>query len=334
MKTVQCIAIISLILVVIADSSTSLPTAKVFAHLGENVTLPCRLLHKDSGAFGDVGIRVKWTKKDSDEEEDVLLSMGFHKKTYGSFEDRVHLLQQDSEDASLVIDDVTFDDVGKYHCEVINGMKDTVQEVILALKGSEALGVVFPYSPPLGRYNLNFKSAVMTCKDQGALVASYEQLYNAWRGGLDWCNAGWLNDGTVQYPITKPREPCGGVKNGPGLRNYGRRDKKSLFDVFCFAPAVNGHVYWLEQPERLSFYEAVQACLDDGAEIANVGQIFAAWKIDRFDRCDAGWLADGSVRYPITRPRRNCSPTEAAVRFVGFPEKMQKSFGVYCYKNQ
>lgn len=101
-------------------------------------------------------------------------------------------------------------------------------------------GVVFPYSPHVGRYNLNFTNAVQACMEQDAAVATFDQLYEAWRGGLDWCNAGWLNDGTVQYPINKPREPCGGSNNGPGLRTYGRRDKKSRFDVFCYASALKG----------------------------------------------------------------------------------------------
>lgn len=60
--------------------------------------------------------------------------------------------------------------------------------------------------------------------------------------------------------------------------------------------------------------------------------MFAAWKLLGYDRCDAGWLADGSVRYPISRPRRRCSPTEAAVRFHGFPDKKHKLYGVYCFK--
>lgn len=102
-------------------------------------------------------------------------------------------------------------------------------------------GVVFPYSPPVGRYNLNFHEAEQACLDQDAVVASFDQLYEAWRGGLDWCNAGWLSDGTVQYPITKPREPCGGANAVAGLRNYGLRDKDtSLFDVFCFASVLKG----------------------------------------------------------------------------------------------
>lgn len=110
----------------------------------------------------------------------------------------------------------------------------------------------------------------------------------------------------------------------------------------CSSPAtadsslalLSGRFYWLVQPERLTFAEAVQACLDDGAEIAKVGHIYSAWKLENYDRCDGGWLADGSVRYPISRPRERCSPTEAAVRFMDFPDKMQKSYGVYCFKDE
>lgn len=107
-------------------------------------------------------------------------------------------------------------------------------------------GVVFPYSTHLGRYNLNFHDAEVACLEQGAVVASFEQLYQAWRGGLDWCNAGWLSDGTVRYPITNPRQPCGGSL-AAGLRNYGRRNKtSSYFDVFCFTSGYNGaYSLWL-----------------------------------------------------------------------------------------
>lgn len=313
-----------------------MPTVKILAFLGENITLPCKLQHKDTSSFAHVGVRVKWTKVAEDESlnEDVLLSMGLHKKTYGSFEDRVFLSETDSSSADLTITEVSSEDAGKYRCEIINGMTDTLMEVILVVEKGLKNGVVFPYSPNTGRYNLNFTGAVAACLEQGAVVASHDQLYDAWRDGLDWCNAGWLSDGTVKYPIVNPRGPCGGANNGPGLRSYGLQNRQSLYDVFCFAPALKGRFYWLVQPERLTFAEAVQACLDDGAEIAKVGHIFSAWKLENYDRCDAGWLADGSVRYPISRPRKNCSPTEAAVRFVEFPDKMQKSYGVYCFKDE
>ncbi|XP_075955566.1 hyaluronan and proteoglycan link protein 1a [Anarhichas minor] len=339
MTSLLCITIFSLTLAGSAFSQSMsyppLPTVMVLADLGTNVTLPCRLPAKDALAFGNIGIRVKWTKVAEDEalNEDVLLSMGLHKKTYGSFAGRVFLTDE-VEDATITITDVSTDDSGKYRCEIINGMVDFMEEITLDVQGGLTDGVVFPYSPSTGRYNLNFDNATQACLEQNASVATLDQLHQAWKGGLDWCNAGWLSDGTVHYPVTRARGPCGGNK-GPGLISYGSRDKqKGRFDVFCFASALKGHFYWLVQPDRLTFDEAVQGCLDDGAEIARVGHIYSAWKLEGFDRCDAGWLADGSVRYPISRPRKNCSPTEAAVRFVGFPDKMQKSYGVYCYKDE
>lgn len=310
----------------------------VYADLGENVTLPCHMLHGDSFGIPMLnGMRVKWTKVADDERynEDVLVGMGFHIKTYNSFAGRASLQKENDADASLVLDEISLEDSGKYRCEVFTGMEEQIFDVLLEVKGILNNGVVFPYSPPGGRYNLNFHSAEQACLEQGAVVASFDQLLEAWKGGLDWCNAGWLSDGTVQYPITKPRQPCGGTSNGPGLRSYGRRDKKlSRYDVFCYATPLTGRLYWLVQPERLSYDEAVQACINDGAELAKVGQMYAAWKMENYDRCDAGWLADGSVRYPISRPRKNCSPTEAAVRLIGFPDKAQKLYGVYCYKDE
>lgn len=339
MVSLLCITLISLTLAGTSYSQppnpNSLMTVMVFAEPGSNVTMPCRLPDPDGSAFG---IRVKWGKLADDgvTYDDVLVSMGFHIKTYGNFEDRAFLQQEDSDDGSVIITDVSVKDNGKYRCEIVNGVEDIVQEITLEVQGDGFglnKGVVFPYSPSTGRYNLNFHDAVKACEDQDAVVATFDQLFEAWKGGLDWCNAGWLNDSTVQYPITKPREPCGGTNSGPGVRNYGRRDRhRGRYDVFCHTAELKGHLYWLVQPDRLTFDEATQACLDDGAEIAKVGQMYAAWKLKAFDRCDAGWLADGSVRYPIAKPRKNCSPTEAAVRFVSFPDKQVKSYGVYCYR--
>ncbi|KAK9974410.1 hypothetical protein ABG768_022511 [Culter alburnus] len=326
------IALFSLALLFFASSlhveaQDSESRIKVYANRGDNITLPCRL----DGLSSLFGNRIKWTKLEDDSTEtDVLMSMGFHKKTYGNYQDRVYLLEADDNDATLVFTNLDLKDYGTYRCEIINGMNDKTVEVDLELQG-----VVFPYSPPLGRYNLNFQNAEAACLEQDAVVASFEQLYAEWKSGLDWCNAGWLNDGTVQYPITKPREPCGGARTLAGLRNYGRRDKSnSRYDVFCFTASIQGRFYYLIQPKKLNYDEAVNACMRDGAEIAKVGHMYAAWKLLGYDRCDAGWLADGSVRYPISRPRKNCSPTEAAVRLVGFPNKKQQLYGVYCFKPQ
>ncbi|KAJ8285549.1 hypothetical protein GJAV_G00028100 [Gymnothorax javanicus] len=305
---------------------------RVITYRGGNVTLPCRL-NRDADDFSSSSMRIKWSKLSPDlsQEIDVLVGMGSHKKTYNGYQGRAFLAEEDDTDASLILINIQLEDVGKYRCEVIDGMDDATDVVTLELKG-----VVFPYSPRLGRYNLNYHEAEKACQSQDAVVASFDQLYQAWKEGMDWCNAGWLNDGTVQYPINTPRGPCGGNETAPGVRSYGRRDKQnSRYDVFCFTSNFEGRFYYLEagrNVSQLTYDDAVRACEYDGAVIASVGHMFSAWKLLSYDRCDAGWLADGSVRYPITRPRRHCSPTEAAVRFVGFPDKTQTLFGVYCYR--
>lgn len=110
------------------------------------------------------------------------------------------------------------------------------------------LGVVFPYHPRGGRYKLTFTEAQRACAEQDGILASAEQLHAAWRDGLDWCNAGWLRDGSVQYPVSHPREPCGGAgstgvgegANG-GVRNYGyRHNAEERYDAFCFTSNLPG----------------------------------------------------------------------------------------------
>lgn len=76
----------------------------------------------------------------------------------------------------------------------------------------------------------------------------------------------------------------------------------------------------------------MQACKNNGAAVAKVGQLYAAWKIQLLDRCEAGWLEDGSIRYPIVNPRARCGGREPGVRNLGFPDKKYKLFGVYCFK--
>ncbi|XP_077353366.1 hyaluronan and proteoglycan link protein 1 isoform X3 [Festucalex cinctus] len=307
---------------------TSQPS-RVLSRRGGNATLPCTI-RRDQSLTPNRKMRIKWTKLTSDllTEVDVFAAMDYHKRSYGSFHGRVRLRGSSPWDASLVIDDITLDDYGRYKCEVIDGLEDATAVVSLDLEG-----VVFPYSPRLGRYNLNFQDAERACREQDGVVASPEQLREAWRGGLDWCNAGWLSDGSVQYPITSPRGPCGGERTPAGVRSYGLRDKdKNHFDVFCFTSHYKGHFYFLPHAAKLTYGEAAAECRRDGGRLASAGHMYAAWKLAGYDRCDAGWLADGSVRYPVARPRPRCSPTRPAVGFRGFPDRKHKLYGAYCFR--
>ena len=107
-------------------------------------------------------------------------------------------------------------------------------------------GVVFPYQHPHGRYYLSFLGAQQACEEQDSTLATFSQLFQSWKEGLNWCNAGWLADGTVQYPITQPRMPCGGHGLAPGVRSYGRRHLHlHRYDVFCFSSSIRGEATFL-----------------------------------------------------------------------------------------
>ncbi|KAM9529681.1 hyaluronan and proteoglycan link protein 3-like isoform 1-T2 [Salvelinus alpinus] len=308
------------------------PEPSVSAARGSNVTLPCHYRYEPE-INGPRRTRVKWSwlptngASTTTHETDVMVAMGNRHRSYGSFQGRVRLRRAAPGDMSLVIKELHLNDTGRYRCEVIDGLEDESVTVELELRG-----VVFPYHSQKGRYHFNFLGAQRACEEQDSTLATFDQLFVAWEEGLDWCNAGWLADGTAQYPITTPREPCGGVDLAPGLRSYGQRHRHlHHFDAFCFSAAPKGTVYFLKQPQKFNFTEAVAACVDDGGHIAKVGQLYAAWRFMGLDLCVAGWLADGSVRYPIAKVHPNCGPSEPGVRHVGFPPQQQK-YSVYCYR--
>lgn len=294
----------------------------VQAQRGATVTLPCVLRARPPH------YKVKWSKVEPAGllESVILITNGVQHKAYGPLGGRARLRRGHRNDASLTIAGVALEDEGRYRCQLVNGLEDESVSLTLQLEG-----VVFPYQTSQGRYKFNYFEAKQACEDQDSRLATYQQLYAAWTEGLDWCNAGWLLDGTVHYPIINPREPCGGHLLLPGIRTYGAKDKqKDRFDAFCFTSAVRGQVYFIQG--HLNFKEAGQACHNQGATLANVGQLYSAWKFVQLDRCDGGWLADGSVRYPITTPRARCGGLpDPGVRSFGFPNKEQRTYGTYCF---
>lgn len=103
--------------------------------------------------------------------------------------------------------------------------------------------------------------------------------------------------------------------------------------------SLAGTVFYATVPGRFTWQGARRHCRSRGASLATTGQLYLAWR-EGLDQCDPGWLADGSVRYPIRLPRRKCGGDASGVRTLyqfpnrtGFPPAASK-FDTYCYKGK
>uniref|UniRef100_A0A3Q3ICT9 Versican b n=1 Tax=Monopterus albus TaxID=43700 RepID=A0A3Q3ICT9_MONAL len=247
----------------------------------------------------DEQLRIKWTKLEGDREKVVLVAQGGVVKMGQEYMSRVAVLSQplSAGDASLMIAPVRASDAGLYLCEVMHGMEDTQGTVSLSVSG-----VVFHYRPNTSRYSLDFSGAVEACRAAGATIATPEQLIAAFEDGLDQCDAGWLADQSVRYPITVPRPGCAGnLMSRPGVRSYGIRSPTETYDVYCFVDKLHGKVFNPPISDRLTLQQAREECEKHDAVLASPGQLFAAWR-EGLSRCDYGWLSDGNVRHPFTIP--------------------------------
>uniref|UniRef100_A0A8C6S6A4 Brevican n=1 Tax=Neogobius melanostomus TaxID=47308 RepID=A0A8C6S6A4_9GOBI len=302
--------------------------------LGGSVALPC-FVSLSSVSSSSIEPRVKWTVVSGGIEQQIVVARGQRVKVNEAFKDRAALLNYSSspDDLTLWLSDVRSSDSGHYRCEVQQGLEDASDLVQLKVKG-----VVFHYRDALGRYAFSFPQALKACEAIGAEVATPDQLIAAYYDGYEQCDAGWLSDQSVRYPIQVPRDGCYGDMDGqPGVRNYGTMDPNNLYDVYCFIDHMDGtnHTYIITM--NLSFPEAQSYCGSSGAALASTAQLYLAWS-EGLDRCSPGWLSDGSVRYPIIAPRERCGGSQAGVKTVyrfsnqtGFP-KTTSLHDVYCFR--
>ncbi|XP_062888347.1 neurocan core protein isoform X1 [Mobula hypostoma] len=283
--------------------------------------------------------RIKWTKVSleggSSKEVLILVAKNNTVKLNPAYKGRASLPGYGPfhYNASLQIVSLRASDAGVYQCEVVVGMDDEQDTVPL-----QVIGTVFHYRSSNNRYALTFKEATQICQQNSATMASPQHLLAAFQDGFNHCDAGWLSDQTVRYPIKTPRPGCYGDKfEYPGIRTYGIRDPGERYDVYCYIKELKGSVFHESAPQKLNLSEARHQCLIEGAELATAGQLYLAWS-QGLDRCDAGWLADGSVRYPINIPRRNCGGGVPGVRTIyqlpnrtGFPDPGSK-YDAYCFR--
>ncbi|XP_062961219.1 brevican core protein isoform X1 [Cynocephalus volans] len=306
--------------------------------LGGALTIPCHVhyLRPPSRRAVLGSPRVKWTFLSGGREAEVLVARGLRVKVNEAYRFRVALPAYPASltDVSLALSELRPNDSGVYRCEVQHGIDDSSDAVEVKVKG-----VVFLYREGSARYAFSFAGAQEACARIGARIATPEQLYAAYLGGYEQCDAGWLSDQTVRYPIQTPREACYGDMDGfPGVRNYGVVDPNDLYDVYCYAEDLNGELFLGAPPDKLTLEEARVYCRERNAEIATTGQLYAAWD-GGLDRCSPGWLADGSVRYPIITPSQRCGGGLPGVKTLflfpnqtGFPNKHSR-FNVYCFRD-
>ncbi|XP_029587799.1 brevican core protein isoform X2 [Salmo trutta] len=310
------------------------------AHLGGSITITCLVSLSPgppSSSSPPIPPRVKWSvlHEGEQEETEILVARGQRVKVSEAYRERASLVNfaDSPEDLSLWLGELRSSDTGHYRCEVQQGLDDASDFTQIKVKG-----VVFHYRHASGRYAFSFSEAQRACEGIGAHIATPDQLLAAYYDGYEQCDAGWLADQSVRYPIQVPREGCYGDMDGrPGLRNYGTLESEELFDVYCYVEHIDGEVFHGSAPEQLSLDEARAYCEKEGAELATTGQLYVAWS-KGLDSCNPGWLSDGSVRYPIIIPRERCGGPQAGVKTLyrysnqtGFPESSSRH-DVYCFR--
>ncbi|XP_059420219.1 neurocan core protein-like [Carassius carassius] len=299
--------------------------------LAESALLPCvftlpAVLVPGHGPF------IHWIHGSGAQERTVLSAQDGVVRVHQAYMGRVNLpgYSPDHLNASLALSQLRSNDSGTFRCHL--ALRENYEQDTVNL---EVTGVVFHYRSPVARYSLSFAEAIRACEENSAEVATPEQLWAGFHSSMNSCAAGWLKDQSVRYPVQRPELGCfGHAEFSQGVRNYGKRDPLELFDVYCFASDMQGEVFPVSVPERLTQDEASAHCVSLGGRLATVGQLYLSWR-SGLDHCEPAWLSDGSVRFSISSLRSDCPAGEPGVRTISPTELNNGSmrFDAFCYRD-
>ncbi|MED6286982.1 hypothetical protein CHARACLAT_011797 [Characodon lateralis] len=244
-----CFALMLLLLSSGPGTASSIVNMRRITHptvqqmLAGKAVLPCVFTLRTSSSVQPPHLLWTHTKPPAREydaplEQIVLSAKGDVIKVNKAFSGRVTLPGYSAShlNATMEISSLRTNDSGTYHCQVVVGSDYERDAVPLLVSG-----VVFHYQAPNVRYALSFTEAQRACQENSAQMALPAQLWAAYHDGLASCSAGWLADQTVRYSVQLPELGCYGHKEySAGVRNYGKRDPKEMFDVYCFAEELDG----------------------------------------------------------------------------------------------
>ena len=94
-----------------------------------------------------------------------------------------------------------------------------------------------------------------------------------------------------------------------------------------------GRVFFSTSEEEFTFYQAGDQCTKQGSRLATTGELYLAWQ-DGMDVCQAGWLADQSIRYPINIATSHCGGGTTGVITMDIDPDIKSRHNAVCFQGK